>query len=111
MPLKETRSTCPYCGVGCGILATPDGAGGLTVTGDPEHPANFGRLCVKGSALGETVGLKGRLLAPRIGGHEATWDHALDLVARRFCDLRAASRDMVAARLPLVEAPRPVVNR
>ncbi|TBN38375.1 nitrate reductase [Paracoccus subflavus] len=89
-PRPAVRTTCPYCGVGCGILATPDGAGGLTVTGDPEHPANFGRLCVKGSALGETVGLKGRLLAPRIGGHEATWDHALDLVARRFCDTIAA---------------------
>ena len=77
------RTTCPYCGVGCGILATPDGAGGLHVAGDPGHPANFGRLCVKGSALGEKVGLKGRLLAPRIGGREAGWDAAVALAARR----------------------------
>ena len=63
-PRPATRTTCPYCGVGCGVLATPDGAGGLAVAGDPRHPANFGRLCVKGSALGETVGLAGRLLAP-----------------------------------------------
>ena len=78
------RTTCPYCGVGCGVLARTDGAGGIEVRGDPDHPANFGRLCSKGSALGETVGLRGRLLSPRIGGVEASWDAALDLVADRF---------------------------
>ena len=60
------RTTCPYCGVGCGVLATPDASGGATISGDPEHPANFGRLCSKGSALGETVGLEDRLLYPMI---------------------------------------------
>ncbi|SNR48651.1 nitrate reductase [Paracoccus sediminis] len=85
-PRPAIRTTCPYCGVGCGVLTTPDGSGGLAVAGDPDHPANFGRLCVKGSALGETVGLKDRLLTPRIDGQEATWDQALDLVARRFSD-------------------------
>ena len=80
------RTTCPYCGVGCGVLATPDGKGGLAIAGDPDHPANLGRLCVKGSALGETVRLDGRLLTPRILGREADWDEALDLVARRFSD-------------------------
>ena len=79
------RSTCPYCGVGCGVLLTPR-AGGVDVAGDPDHPANFGRLCSKGSALGETVGMQGRLLTPRIGGAEATWDAALDMVAGRFRD-------------------------
>ncbi len=49
------RTTCPYCGVGCGVLAAPDGNGGATISGDPAHPANFGRLCSKGSALGETL--------------------------------------------------------
>jgi assimilatory nitrate reductase catalytic subunit len=43
------RTTCPYCGVGCGVLATPDGQGGAAIAGDAEHPANFGRLCSKGS--------------------------------------------------------------
>ena len=57
--LRATRTTCPYCGVGCGVLATPDGSGGAAISGDPEHPANFGRLCSKGSALGETLGLEG----------------------------------------------------
>jgi assimilatory nitrate reductase catalytic subunit len=77
----EIRTTCPYCGVGCGILATPDGAGGVAIAGDPEHPANFGRLCSKGSALGQTVSLDGRLLTPMIHGEPATWDAALDLIA------------------------------
>ena len=84
------RTTCPYCGVGCGVLATPNGAGGLTIKGDPDHPANKGRLCSKGSALAETIGLEGRLLAPRIHGREAGWDEALDLVAQRFSDVIAA---------------------
>ncbi|SFI93894.1 nitrate reductase [Albimonas pacifica] len=78
------RTACPYCGVGCGVLATPDGRGGAAIAGDPAHPANFGRLCSKGSALGETLSLDDRLLTPRIGGREATWDAALELTARRF---------------------------
>jgi assimilatory nitrate reductase catalytic subunit len=74
------KTTCPYCGVGCGVLAAADG----TIKGDPDHPANFGRLCSKGSALGETIGLEGRLLTPQINGQVAEWDTALDLVADRF---------------------------
>ena len=75
-----TRTTCPYCGVGCGVLVGPDGA----VAGDPDHPANLGRLCSKGTALAETLVREGRLAEPRIGGRTASWDAALDLVARRF---------------------------
>lgn len=82
--LPETRSTCPYCGVGCGVLLRPSGDGRLDVRGDPDHPANFGRLCSKGSALGQTVGLDQRLLAPQVGGVETDWDSALDLVADTF---------------------------
>ncbi|WP_420584748.1 molybdopterin-dependent oxidoreductase [Ruegeria sp.] len=82
--LPEVRSTCAYCGVGCGVLLRPDGAGGLAVRGDPDHPANHGRLCSKGLALGETVGLEHRLLAPRAFGQDTSWDHALQLVADRF---------------------------
>ncbi|MGP3698539.1 molybdopterin-dependent oxidoreductase [Rhodobacter sp. NSM] len=78
------RTTCPYCGVGCGVIATPDGAGGIAISGDPDHPANRGRLCSKGSALAETLVPDGRLLAPRIAGREVGWDEALDLVAARF---------------------------
>ena len=65
---QTIRTTCPYCGVGCGVLATPQADGSVTIAGDPEHPANFGRLCSKGSALGETLSLDGRLLHPEIGG-------------------------------------------
>lgn len=87
--LRTTRTTCPYCGVGCGVLATPDGHGGAAISGDGEHPANFGRLCSKGSALGETVGLDDRLLHPMIrcdnGSMErVAWSDALDHIANRF---------------------------
>ncbi|MEM8822246.1 MAG: molybdopterin-dependent oxidoreductase [Pseudomonadota bacterium] len=92
--LPATRSTCPYCGVGCGVLLTPDGAGGLLVRGDPEHPANFGKLCSKGSNLGETVAKavnRGyRLRSPMVQGREATWDDALQLVADKFRETRDA---------------------
>lgn len=77
-----TRTVCPYCGVGCGVLAGADG----TIKGDPDHPANFGRLCSKGAALGETIDLDGRLLHPKIGGVQADWETALDLVARKFSE-------------------------
>jgi len=82
--MTTIRTTCPYCGVGCGVLATPDGKGGAKIEGDPDHPANFGRLCSKGTALGETLDLEGRLLAPRVGEIETGWDEALDLVAGKF---------------------------
>ncbi|HWK40813.1 MAG TPA: molybdopterin-dependent oxidoreductase [Croceibacterium sp.] len=84
------RTTCAYCGVGCGIRATVTGDRAVRIEGDPEHPANHGRLCSKGTHLGETVGLEGRLLHPMIGrgakGRRASWDKALDLVAKRFRD-------------------------
>jgi len=81
---REVRTTCPYCGVGCGVLAGIAADGTTTVRGDPDHPANLGRLCSKGAALGETLGLEGRLLQPEIGGRQASWDDALDLVAEKF---------------------------
>jgi assimilatory nitrate reductase catalytic subunit len=74
------RTTCPYCGVGCGLRVAPDRA----VSGDPDHPANNGRLCSKGAALGDTLATDGRLLYPQIGGRNAGWDEALDRVAAGF---------------------------
>ena len=82
----EVKTTCPYCGVGCGVIAKIDGDGSVSVKGDQEHPANFGRLCSKGSALGETLDLDGRLLYPQINGARAKWDDALDLVASKFSE-------------------------
>jgi assimilatory nitrate reductase catalytic subunit len=91
------RTTCPYCGVGCGIIATPCDDGSVSIAGDPAHPANFGRLCSKGSALGETLGASGRLLHPEIDGRRAGWDEALDLVAQRFlATIREHGPDAVA---------------
>src|ERR1700727_552038 len=92
--LRATSTTCPYCGVGCGVLATPDGSGGAAVSGDPSHPANLGRLCSKGSALGETVGLENRLLYPMIRCSKGTmervaWTDALDHIAHRFAHIVA----------------------
>jgi assimilatory nitrate reductase catalytic subunit len=80
------RTTCPYCGVGCGILASGDG----TIAGDPEHPANRGRLCSKGAALGETLGSVGRLLQPQICRRAVSWAEALELVAETFARTIAA---------------------
>ena len=83
------RTTCPYCGVGCGVLAQPDGYGGAGIAGDPRHPANLGRICSKGSALGETLGLDGRLLHPMLRQFDGSfarvdWSVALDRVADGF---------------------------
>ena len=83
-PPAPTATTCPYCGVGCGVLAQPDRMGGATIAGDPDHPSNFGRLCSKGAALGETLSLEGRLLHPEIDGRRVTWDAALDATAEGF---------------------------
>lgn len=84
-PSAETATTCPYCGVGCGVLARPDASGERAdVRGNPNHPANFGRLCSKGAALGETLSLEERLLYPEIRGRRSGWDEAAGLVAKTF---------------------------
>ncbi|MGC9268534.1 molybdopterin-dependent oxidoreductase [Acidiphilium sp.] len=73
------NTTCPYCGVGCGLIAGPNG-----LVGDAQHPANRGRLCVKGATLGLTLDDRDRLVRPSIGGCDASWAEALDLAAARF---------------------------
>ena len=84
--MAPVRTTCAYCGVGCGVVATPTGPRSVVIKGDEAHPASGGKLCSKGTHLGETVGLIGRLLHPMIGKRQASWDKALDLVAKRFRD-------------------------
>ncbi|MBB4613404.1 nitrate reductase [Novosphingobium taihuense] len=84
--MREVRTTCAYCGVGCGIRAEVTGERSVTIRGDAEHPANFGKLCSKGTHLGETVGLDGRLLHPMIGERRAGWDEAIGLVAGKMRD-------------------------
>ncbi|MBO9652042.1 MAG: molybdopterin-dependent oxidoreductase [Variovorax sp.] len=95
--MKETRSTCPYCGVGCGVIIESDGAQITGVRGDPEHPANFGRLCTKGSTLHLTasaaVTMQTRLLRPMqratrgSAPEPISWDGALDLAVEKFAQV------------------------
>jgi assimilatory nitrate reductase catalytic subunit len=80
VPDGVIRTACPYCGVGCGLCVAPDG----TLSGDPDHPANNGRLCSKGAALGGTLATDGRLLYPQIDGRNASWDEALARIAETF---------------------------
>ncbi|MEZ5593538.1 MAG: molybdopterin-dependent oxidoreductase [Gammaproteobacteria bacterium] len=77
---KSVRTTCPYCGVGCGINVTHH-ADGMQFQGDESHPANFGRLCSKGASVGETLSLENRLLYPLLQDEQVTMDVALDAVA------------------------------
>lgn len=76
----QTQTTCPYCGVGCGLMVTRTDEG-VDIQGDVGHPANRGRLCSKGSLLAETLGIDGRLLEPIVDGAATSWDRALDRVA------------------------------
>jgi len=90
MDRQITASTCCYCGVGCGVLIEHDGEHILGVSGDPAHPANFGKLCSKGSTLHLTGDLTARALYPelRLGKGLARsrtdWDSALDHAASVF---------------------------
>ncbi|MGF1695869.1 nitrate reductase [Vibrio lamellibrachiae] len=85
------KTTCAYCGVGCGVEARPMSSGKLEVRGDQEHPSNFGKLCTKGIALGDTVIHDGRLLHPTFRENRQgeqtkslAWDDAVELVADKF---------------------------
>jgi assimilatory nitrate reductase catalytic subunit len=87
-----TATTCPYCGVGCGVIAE-----GGSIKGDPQHPSNRGRLCSKGAALGATLDDGGRLTEPTVRGKPVGWDVALDLVADTFrCTIDQHGPDSVA---------------
>jgi len=77
------RTTCPYCGVGCGVLVSRE-ADSFKLRGDPDHPANLGRLCSKGAALAETLDMDDRLLYPEVDGQRVSWDSALNTVGSRF---------------------------
>ena len=81
---EVARTTCPYCGVGCGVIVGIDNKGSVNVKGNPDHPSNLGRLCSKGAALAETLSLEGRLLFPSVNGVQMAWDAALDVVAKNF---------------------------
>ena len=82
----STKTTCPYCGVGCGVSAQRATGRQAVIAGDDTHPANYGRLCSKGSMLGETIGMEKRLLHPVHRGKRIGWCEALDEMAGRFSD-------------------------
>lgn len=86
---REVNTTCPYCGVGCGVTADIEADGRISVRGDTEHPSNFGRLCSKGAALGQTVDLHGRLLYPQVHGQRVDWPTAIRAVAENFARIMA----------------------
>jgi formate dehydrogenase major subunit len=90
----ETRSTCPYCSVSCGVLIYTIGDKAKNVTpqvihveGDPDHPINRGTLCPKGASLEQDILNERRLLKPQVrrpGGtdwQDIPWDQALDEIA------------------------------
>ena len=95
--MTETRSTCPYCGVGCGVIIEAEGDQITGVRGDPAHPANFGRLCTKGATLHLTataaITRQTRLLRPlwraerKAEPQAIAWDDALDRAADKFADV------------------------
>jgi len=97
----ETRNTCTYCSVACGLLIYSMGdraknarSNIIHIEGDPDHPVNRGTLCPKGAALLDVVHAPTRLKAPRYrapGGtefKEVSWDFALDRIARLMKDDR-----------------------
>lgn len=83
----EIKTTCPYCGVGCGVIAAVSDEGEVSVRGDLQHPSNYGRLCSKGAALADTIGIEGRLLYPEIDGTAHSWDNALNYTTQKLKDI------------------------
>jgi assimilatory nitrate reductase catalytic subunit len=101
--MREVLSTCCYCGVGCGVIIEADKQRITGVRGDPGHPANFGRLCTKGSTLHLTAQSTARALYPELRRARSTsrervsWDSALDFAAGKFAALiREHGPDSVA---------------
>ncbi|MFZ6815538.1 molybdopterin-dependent oxidoreductase [Undibacterium sp. Rencai35W] len=98
--MTETLATCCYCGVGCGVIIQTEGQQVTGVRGDPDHPANFGRLCSKGSTLHlsaqPAIKMQTRALYPEMRAtreqprSRVNWDVALDKMAQQFADTIAA---------------------
>jgi formate dehydrogenase major subunit len=91
---KETKTICPYCSVGCGIIVHTANGKVINAEGDPDHPINEGTLCSKGSSLYEIINNPLRLTKPKYRAAGATefkeveWDWALDEIAKRVKDTR-----------------------
>src|SRR5258706_1430113 len=91
--MREHKTTCCYCGVGCGVIVETEGKRITGVRGDPHHPANFGRLCTKGSTLHLTAGLSARVAYPELrvsrdaARARVNWETALEYASERFAAL------------------------
>ena len=91
---RVTRTICPYCAVGCGMIVHSRAGRVINIEGDPEHPINLGSLCSKGASLIQVVNNPNRLTRPlyRAPGasswREVEWDWALDRIARRIKETR-----------------------
>ncbi|MDP2199484.1 MAG: molybdopterin-dependent oxidoreductase [Sulfurimicrobium sp.] len=101
--MKEVKSTCCYCGVGCGVIISADNGKIVEVRGDPDHPANFGRLCTKGANLHRSAVTDTRALYPELrlerdaARQRLGWDEALDYAADRLAEtIRTHGPDSVA---------------
>lgn len=101
--MKQTKSTCCYCGVGCGVIIESEADQITGVRGDPDHPANFGRLCTKGSTLHLSARPEGRALIPELRTdrtqqrQQTSWDDALEHTAERFAEaIKTYGPDSVA---------------
>jgi assimilatory nitrate reductase catalytic subunit len=82
--MQQIKTICPYCGVGCGLIITQAANNTISVKGDPDHPSNFGRLCSKGAALGDTLDIDHRLFHPMVDGQPTSWQNAIEKVASGF---------------------------
>ena len=101
---KTIRTTCPYCGVGCGVLASVDTGGIISVKGDPEHPANFGKLCSKGSALAQTLGAERRLTQPYYQNKLASMQQQQAMLSNMPLDTASSNSAMTISTIkPLIE--------
>lgn len=101
--MQETRTTCCYCGVGCGVIVRSESDRIIDVLGDQQHPANFGRLCTKGSTLHLSAKTETRILEPEMRLHRdsprirLSWEKTLGYVAERFASIiREHGPDAVA---------------
>lgn len=81
------KTTCAYCGVGCGIDIEHVAGVPTGLSGTPEHPANYGRLCVKGTHLLTTTNMDNRLLYPEVNNQQTSWQTAISHVASKFSDI------------------------
>lgn len=97
---EKKQTSCPYCGVGCGVDIELHNHVPVKLNGAKSHPANKGKLCVKGTHLLDTIGIDGRLLHPEINGQEASWEQATDFIANKFKQIIAQNgKDAIALYL------------